>query len=305
MSEKENNIDSLLNQWNNGELTDDEFKAQIGEDEFLKYQSIIQTVDNWTPSLDEEIFDPKMVTSRLKKSKQINLFSRTYLSVAASLLLIIGMGIFFYSQPTRSSSSFGEVSEILLPDGKSKVILSPNSQISWSKRKWAKGKRDVTLVGKAHFMVEKGAPFIVHTAIGTVEVLGTTFDVGEYGETLEMACYTGKIKGTMKESDQFLHLAAPRRATYRKGKWSKVKNMSESKPTWTGDETKYTDTPLEIVLQDLSNRYNIEVKLLDKHKDRKFTGVIPNNNLDNCLKLILIPLSIKYELKGKTLYLLD
>ena len=132
MSEKENNIDSLLNQWNNGELTDDEFKAQIGEDEFLKYQSIIQTVDNWTPSLDEEIFDPKMVTSRLKKSKQINLFSRTYLSVAASLLLIIGMGIFFYSQPTRSSSSFGEVSEILLPDGKSKVILSPNSQISWA-----------------------------------------------------------------------------------------------------------------------------------------------------------------------------
>lgn len=89
----------------------------------------------------------------------------------------------------------GERAAMVLSDG-SRVYLTSNSYLKYPTN-FGSESRDVTLVGRAYFQVEKSdIPFRVNTADMNVEVLGTSFDVDSRtnGKNSSVIVVEGSVK---------------------------------------------------------------------------------------------------------------
>jgi len=126
--------------------------------------------------------------------------------VAASVILIFGIGFLFKKNFLDKSSISeklqqvfvkpGSKSKIILPDG-TVVRLNGSSKLSYHKD-FNKNVREVDLEGEAYFDVTKDAahPFIVHTSNIDIKVLGTIFNVKSYDQdqTIETTLLRGSIE---------------------------------------------------------------------------------------------------------------
>lgn len=125
-------------------------------------------------------------------------------SIAASILLLIGIGCFalILSRNQSSNTMFVATSgiqnmqSILLPDG-SQVQLGPGSKLVYPSEFDGKT-REVKLEGQAFFDVakDKSKPFVVKTKDMDVTALGTAFEVFSYEmeNSIETVLLNGKVK---------------------------------------------------------------------------------------------------------------
>lgn len=115
-----------------------------------------------------------------------NLFSETGTSQRSTLSRVI-------TKP-------GSKSQIQLPDG-STVWLNASSTLTYDKN-FGKTIREVNLIGEAFFNVTKDSshPFIIHTNVIDVKVLGTSFNVKSYPNeaNTETSLIRGKVEVTVK-----------------------------------------------------------------------------------------------------------
>jgi ferric-dicitrate binding protein FerR (iron transport regulator) len=122
-----------------------------------------------------------------------------FLKIAASLLILITaatLGYFFtkrynFSKPV-SIYSGNELREMVLPDS-SQVVLSRNSTITYDQIK-GEG-REVSLSGEAFFNVKHNPhrPFVIHTQLADIKVLGTSFNVAQSKDKLDVSVAKGKV----------------------------------------------------------------------------------------------------------------
>jgi len=122
--------------------------------------------------------------------------------VAAMAVAAVGALYFLFTLQLGGElyqTEAGEHRIVALPDG-SKVHLAPASTL---RVKYVDDRRELNLLGEAFFEVEKGTPFTVHTSVGDVAVLGTSFSV-EARNQLAVACATGKVKVTRKDDEALL-----------------------------------------------------------------------------------------------------
>jgi ferric-dicitrate binding protein FerR (iron transport regulator) len=142
---------------------------------------------------------------------KINGNKYAWLYVAASVILIFGIGFLFKKNVLDKSSISeklqqvfvkpGSKSKIILPDG-TVVRLNGSSKLSYPKD-FNKNVREVNLEGEAYFDVTKNAahPFIVHTSNIDIKVLGTVFNVKSYeqDQTIETTLLRGSIEVYYKD----------------------------------------------------------------------------------------------------------
>lgn len=132
-----------------------------------------------------------------------------WLSAAAIAGLIFGMTGWrlFVKQEQRFDQQLitkaGMLTKVVLPDG-SLVWLNAGSKLDYNKN-WHDSKtREVILSGEAFFDVVKkdGQPFIIHTTLMDIRVLGTSFNVKAYpgDATAETALLTGKVAVVLKKN---------------------------------------------------------------------------------------------------------
>jgi transmembrane sensor len=121
------------------------------------------------------LFKNVMVTSETKSAKQANL-----------------------SQVTTKPGS--RITQIQLSDG-SIVRLNSSSSLTYDKN-FGKNIREVSLIGEAFFDVTKDSshPFIIHTNVIDIKVLGTAFNVKSYpgDQNTETSLIRGKVEVTLK-----------------------------------------------------------------------------------------------------------
>jgi ferric-dicitrate binding protein FerR (iron transport regulator) len=102
------------------------------------------------------------------------------------------------------STKPGSRSQLQLPDG-SRVWLNASSNLTYEKD-FGKDLREVNLVGEAFFDVVKDPshPFIIHTKVMDVKVLGTEFNVKSYPEDKlsEISLIRGRVELTVKNKNQ-------------------------------------------------------------------------------------------------------
>ena len=206
MSNKEEN--EAIIRWLDGELSEEELKQILPKEDILSYKQIINEIDNWVPDNEQEVFDVRLITGATKKeeTKVRKLNPVSYLSIAASVVILIVAGVFAlnYFDKTSYVADNGKSLELLLPDGSSKVTLASGSQISWTKDDWTDSQRKMTVVGKAFFDVSKGSPFTVFNENGKVEVLGTEFEISGFDDSFIVACYEGKVKATATDKKEMI-----------------------------------------------------------------------------------------------------
>ncbi|MCG1036822.1 FecR family protein [Polaribacter sargassicola] len=285
--------------WLDNRLNDTE-KIELeksGELDALK--SVLDDIDTWKVEkmdIDKGLKDLKarkkhvIAPTSLKQKKKIS-----WLSIAASLLLLISAGYFmflnFNNQTTTITTDIAENKKITLPDG-TIIKMDALSSVSYEKKDW-KNNRVVTLDGQAFFDVIKGNPFKVITKTGQINVLGTQFNVNNNKNIFEVVCYEGKVEVVYKTDIKILT----------KGQWvtakqDKLVNYTHDKsvPEWINGFSKYNKTNLLNVINDLEKYYNVQINLPKKYHLLEFTGTLTHKDLNTALQTLFTSMEIKYSI---------
>jgi len=137
-----------------------------------------------------------------------------YLAIAASLLLCIALGWWYFSNTTADKTMPPALAKesplkvITLPDG-TKVTLNHDSHLDYPAA-FSDSSREVSLIGEAYFDVahNPAKPFIVHTGAYVTRVLGTAFNIRAYTKDSLVAITVerGKVQVQRQDNKQSLSI---------------------------------------------------------------------------------------------------
>ncbi len=270
----------------------DSFDAQAAKNVWQNIQNTLS-----------EASDTEGVVS-IEKPRRLYL---TWLSVAASIALLITAGFFYFNKnntnKTILQTAYGETRSLILPDG-SEVMLNANSVLEWT-NDWQIGKdREVRLAGEAYFIVnEQGNTahrdrFIVHTPNLDVEVLGTRFNVNTYRPETQVVLQKGSVEIQTKVHNKVkkYSLAPEQRAIFKRDLDNVVITQvnSNSLLGWKDRRFIFDNTPLSEVAIMLENTYGFKVIIENEElKNKLISGEIPTSER----KALLSALSALYSLK--------
>jgi transmembrane sensor len=159
------------------------------------------------------------------------------------------------------ATEHAEMATASLDDG-SVVRLAPESRLRVTP---VPSRREVWLDGEAFFAVAKDSsrPFAVRTRAGSVEVLGTRFDLRVVGDELRLVVTEGKVALTSGTHRQIV--VAGEVAHVRDGHAPVVERTAkiDSLLSWTDGFIVFQNTPLRQVARELERHYGVRVLLPD------------------------------------------
>ncbi len=291
--------DNLIARWLDNRLTDDEKIALDKSGELDDLKVVIDDIDTWKV----ENFDVEKGLENLKERKKMVISPTTpnpksklennWLRIAASIVIFISVAFFalnyFLNTNTVIETTVAENKNITLSDG-SIIKLDALSSISYQEKNW-NANRNIVLTGQAFFEVTKGSTFKVTTATGSVEVLGTQFNVNVANNAFEVKCFEGKVKVNYSKASEILtkgQVAVATQNTLLKS------TINTNKPNWMNGFSKYNKSKLMVVINDLQKYYNTTITLPKKYHNLEFTGTIMHKNLNKALQTLSTSMEIEY-----------
>lgn len=297
--EKYKSDDTFLARWISGDLSEAELLEFKKSKDYEKFKRINKGSQKLlVPSYNKEKALSKIKTTielKQQNKKVVKLIPNWVYRVAAILVVAFGIYFFINNSATHISTEFGEQLAVTLPDN-SKVQLNANSKLEFNKKTWDNA-REVNLKGEAFFDVEKGESFKVLTPVGTVEVLGTEFNVIATKGFFEVQCHEGRVQVKSKTNDEAILTPgkAFRIVNTEKEEWT----FTETKPTWLRGETTFKNAPLTQVIKALENQFNVSIDASKIDNNQKFTGGFPHKNLKVALKSVFTSMDILYTIKDE------
>jgi ferric-dicitrate binding protein FerR (iron transport regulator) len=289
---------NIYSKWLNNELTQVESELLKDSGDLDILQDIITEVDSWkTPEINFNYEDLKVkIETRKSKGKVISLYQK--LAIAASLILIVslGIGVLTSESETMYATNSGEIKHIIFPDG-TKAVLNGSSTLSFIESDW-KEERIVKLNGQAFFDISVKGQFDVEINNGVVKVLGTKFDVLTSVDYNNVKCFEGKVSVKTLKIDEII--------TEREGVDSDniLFKVYEIESNWTKSYTKFSNAKLIEVIGALSLKHGFQFDYKNiKISDKVFTGQFSNLDPKLALKMVFKPLGIDYSTEGKKVVL--
>ena len=136
--------------------------------------------------------------------------------------------------------------------------------------------REITVEGEAYLQVAKdqNRPFILHTPRGTVQVLGTTFNVNTYDSgRVKVSLVDGAI--SFASASKKTILKPGQAITYLDSEGSDVTSLNENELLWIKGRYKLDNTPMAEITKVLPRWYGVQVVIDSKAMaNKKFTGTI-------------------------------
>jgi transmembrane sensor len=199
----------------------------------------------------------------------------------------------------------GESYKILLSDG-TEVWLNAATRLRFPSRFYGQ-QREVYVEGEAYFKVAKDAahPFIVHTALTQVQVLGTSFNINTYeAGNVKTALVEGKVL-TKSNDGKSMELIPGYEANYEvakgfvSGAFDEVDVLS-----WINGVYYFHNIPVADLVVAASRCYGIKI-VLNKNDfaGRSITGLLDKNKLTDFLNDLKTTAQIDYYYSGNELYL--
>ena len=283
----------FLAKWLNGEITEEALKEHVSEEEIRSYKKIISAANQLkAPSYNAQETLEKIKKSNaktaVKKLHYINYFYR----VAAVLAVLIISYYFISTKNTSYTTNLAEKITFELPD-QSEVHLNADSKITFKAKNW-ENNRTLNLKGEAYFSVKKGTEFTVISNMGSVQVLGTKFNVIERDRFFEVNCYEGLVSVTSKTETVKVPAGTSYKILNEVSKFSN--NTNETMPSWLQNSSSFKSMPYKYVVKELERQYNISIEYDVKCENNLFTGSFIHSNLELALEAISIPLNLKYEI---------
>lgn len=293
--------DIKLARWLNDEMDSRELQEFMAQPEFETYRKIKEySAELTAPDTDIDALYTTVAKNRNKKGRVLKL--TPWLSkIAAVLIIAIGVTYFFYTTHTTTQiADFGQHSEFFLPDNSS-VVMNAGSEAEYKSWNWDNN-REIELKGEAYFKVAKGKTFDVVTKNGTVTVVGTQFNVKSRDNRFEVTCFEGKVKVTAQQKTVLL--SPGENIIFEGGTLINIPPGDGTIPGWIGYEAKFYDESLEAIAKEMERQYNVTITV--PQVDKKFTGTLPLNNIDEALQIIetaYTAYNIKYLKNGKKIIL--
>ncbi|MBK7256747.1 MAG: FecR domain-containing protein [Ignavibacteriae bacterium] len=202
----------------------------------------------------------------------------------------------------------GQMSTITLADS-SDVILNHTSEVLVAAMEPGKV-RTVRLHGEAFFKVRKnGSPFQVITPAGSVEVLGTEFNVRERPGAFEVAVLSGKVRVRVpyRDGDRSVELTKGMVVLIAEGDTSCAAREIRyaTYPGWMHNRLIFQDTPLASVCEELEARFDVRVRVSRSGAGReRISGTLESRTADQALASLatLTGLSLRHETDAFILY---
>lgn len=292
--------DTFLSRWLDNDLTNDELVSFQKTKAYKEYQKIIDATENFNaPNFDKQKVFEKITKKTINK-KVRKLIPNWMYAAAASVVILLSTVYYLTGRNEVFSTTFGEQLALVLPDG-SEVLLNSKSSITYKKSDWFDGKRTLELKGEGYFKVKKGATFSVHSDNGSVNVLGTQFNVKTNPSYFEVLCFEGKVQVKNNQETAILTQGVSFRKIENKA--TEKGSFTKTKPNWIDGESSFNNTPLQFVLKELEKQYQIKISSTNIDINTLFTGTFTNKNLDLALQTICAPLAIQFTINDATVVL--
>ncbi|PIQ46845.1 MAG: hypothetical protein COW03_18235 [Cytophagales bacterium CG12_big_fil_rev_8_21_14_0_65_40_12] len=292
--------------WLEGKISSEEFLSKLdtqdGKSPLVRSLALLSAFD--VPSSKSKSQAWANLEAKItSETKVIPLYRKYWIGIAASFILAVGA--FFVlnqtlNEKTVFETSFAQVQSVYLPDS-SIAYLNADSKLSYSEKAWNET-REVELIGEAFFEVRKGSDFIVNTDQGDVKVLGTSFNVKVRNTILEVACKTGLVRVSNRQSSENIDLSPG---------WAvivKDDDVKEATPlglsyidNWRVGEFDFESVMLSEVLSELQRQFDLKVEYdIENIEDRPYTGFFNKNNLSEALQLVCNTMGLTFTIDGKT-----
>lgn len=270
-------------------------------------QKDYQTIKNaWSlSSIDKKMSDRQLHNSYLrfinKRKGNSIYYNFVYKTVkyAAIFVFIFALGVLTQKLllPNKFDwlSADAQYNEITVSNGdKAKITLSDGSEVWLNSgttfifpENFSAKQRNVQIDGEGFFEVKKGdTPFFVESKYGTIEVLGTSFNVRAYKTMPFQATLTeGKIRFST-ENDTKDILPGQRISISETGKIEINKVNPNYDSSWKEGVLAFENEPLELVIRKLENHFNVKITLDEELAQIRFRGRIFDESLFEVMEYI-------------------
>jgi ferric-dicitrate binding protein FerR (iron transport regulator) len=249
----------------------------------------------WVSQLEHKL-DQQERLAPIRKMNPARVVRRPVWVAAASIMLIMTGGYFWYNQSTDNKAGIadspagalyktfsvprgGQQQEFALADG-SKIWLNAASTLKYP-ASFNGTERTVELSGEAYFEVTGSAarPFRVKVKGAEIEVLGTHFNVRSYEE--ESVTKTTLIDGAVKviRGNEALQLKPREQAEIAYTTSGVNPPMQVTKGmdidyvlSWKGGILEFRDDALYTVMQSISRCFDVAIRYQSGIPDQRFTG---------------------------------
>jgi len=221
------------------------------------------------------------------------------------------------------STHNGSKSKLVLPDG-STVWLNAGSNLKYNKN-FGIDSRDLTLDGEAFFDVVKmkDIPFVIHTSVIQIKVLGTAFNVKSYADeaTTETSVVHGKVEVRVNKrpEEPFVLMPNSKLIVPNEIAVKKTEPKSESKKiplavvenltyferdstivetSWKENRLLFQSESFEDIAKKMERWYNVKIKFKnDDLKKERMTGSFENETIMQALQALQISTRFHYKIE--------
>ncbi|HEY5772889.1 MAG TPA: FecR domain-containing protein [Chitinophagaceae bacterium] len=289
--------EEAVNEWMNENTTNKEYYNQLKKiwdnSKKLAAESILDVDKAW------ERFQ-KRVADQNETPKIVNRSRFSWMRIAASIILITGLGIAAYFMINNSSES----KEMVAQTGQNVLVdtLSDGSVITLNKRssitypsKFKGDTRAIALKGEAFFNVapDKKKPFVISVNDVQVTVIGTSFNIKSENGNTEVVVETGIVRVT--RSGKTVELIAGEKIVMSENDSNTTKEKVSDKlyNYYRSKEFVCDDTPLWKLVQVVNEAYDAKIVIGRKElNDMRLTTTFNNESLEKVLEVIHLTFDI-------------
>ncbi|MCF8223215.1 MAG: FecR domain-containing protein [Bacteroidales bacterium] len=245
----------------------------------------------------------------LVESKKPGVFARPVYRIAASVVVLMALTFAAIYLMNKTPGTYGNIArtgpdqknlELILPDG-SQVVLNRNSSIEYPD-KFSAENRMVKLEGEAFFDVspDESLPFMIDACKADVTVLGTSFNVNNNNDRVEVLVSTGKVRLSNKAGDQSLTLEPGEIGAMDNSVASKNVNKDPNYLAWKTEVLRFEGDRLEKVFRDLNRVHNINIEVENQEiNELRLSSVFENQPPDTIIRIICTSFNLDYEKEGE------
>jgi ferric-dicitrate binding protein FerR (iron transport regulator) len=229
-------------------------------------------------------------SSKPKETRIFRIGSIKHLGKIAAAITISAILSIYYFQTQSTilqplAAAVSTVETVTLKDG-STVTLRPHSKLFEYKSE--SGTHKYKLEGEAYFSVSKNEhrKFVVQAKNGSVEVLGTEFNVRTWDSSTEVYLKTGSLRlssdneetSTILSPGEFATLMADHSIT------TPETTDEELFTSWKRNEIIFVNRRAESIFSELEHHYSINITAPDTVKNETLGGSLPLENIEMSLE---------------------
>jgi ferric-dicitrate binding protein FerR (iron transport regulator) len=229
-------------------------------------------------------------------------------AVVGTILIVMSVVWLRSSSLKIYETAKGQHSTITLQDS-TEVTLNYMSELKVNRSPFEKA-RHVALKGEALFQVRRnGTPFIITTDIGTIQVLGTQFNVRVRDDKMEVAVLSGSVKVSVNKGgmDSSIILTKGQIIVCDRNHYPEVPGLLpfSDYPGWTRGKIMFYRTNLLSVCKEMELQFDVVVRIKTPELHNvTITGIVNGQSVEAALTTLtqLTGNTYRYEDGGYVIF---